>query len=189
MRYRAAMSPRHVVSTALAFAVSVSLAACGGSVADDGTSSGDDELRAAAPSPFALQYVGAYAPDPGSTTAVARVVLERDGHYTMVFAGRRPEHGSWHASRTAKALALGMVLVTRGQLTSMRIDTYDGHATLVRNGETTALHATETVGPNETLCDDSGGSWADDDADPATGLFCLCATGRFYVPSEGGCVP
>ena len=176
-----------VLVAALSSIASLSCASSDPSSED--TSASDDELTASPPSPFALQFVGAYRPDPGSTSPIARVTLERDGHYTIVFSPSRREHGSWHASKTRTTLPLTFRLVTRGHFTSMQIDAYDQKATVERDGVTTHLHATSTVGPNETICDDSGGSWADDDADPATGLYCVCNAGTSYIPSAGGCVP
>lgn len=40
---------------------------------------------------------------------------------------------------------------------------------------------------SESLCDDTHGSWTDDDASPE-GTFCVCGTGRVWI-AESGCSP
>jgi hypothetical protein len=55
-----------------------------------------------------------------------------------------------------------------------------------RGGKTEVLTSTFAAG-GESVCDDSGGHWTDDDADPATGLFCLCDAPSQFIPSLGGC--
>jgi hypothetical protein len=69
------------------------------------------------------------------------------------------------------------------------VTAYDEALHVVRGGLSSTLRATCAVGPDEALCDATHGAWTDDDVDPATGLYCLCAPPTVYVPSEGGCVP
>jgi hypothetical protein len=42
--------------------------------------------------------------------------------------------------------------------------------------------------PDESLCDGTGGSWRDDDANPQTGLYCDCSAGTYWNAAGGGCV-
>jgi hypothetical protein len=84
--------------------------------------------------------------------------------------------------RLTFASGVGVFSGTIGDLTS-------GRMTVVIDGAAEELQATSVVGPNEALCDASGGAWTDDDPDPQTGLYCLCPSPRVYVPSAGGCVP
>jgi hypothetical protein len=54
------------------------------------------------------------------------------------------------------------------------------------HGVKATLDATFPAG-GEDMCDDSGGSWTDDDPDPATGLYCVCEAPKSFIPSLGGC--
>jgi hypothetical protein len=80
-------------------------------------------------------------------------------------------------------------LVTTGLAWTASIEGYSSKIQLTRSGHVTHATASGNVGPNESVCDASGGSWTDDDADAATGLYCVCPTGTAYIPSAGGCVP
>jgi hypothetical protein len=140
------------------------------------------------PDRFALQYAGAYAPDdPRAETAL--VDLLPDGTFQSI--GRTPGTGGrgvWTARPADRTLPLDLRLVTASRESHLVITTYDGHALATGRSRPIALHAVGIVGPDEQVCGDTGGRWADDDVDPSTGLYCTCATGQAYVPSFGGCV-
>jgi hypothetical protein len=150
----------------------------------------EETLSSATPIPYALQFSATYVVDAAATGDVASVDLARDGRYTIVFKNHTTprEHGSWHGAPVPQQFPYTIRLATRGRVSPFKIAAYDGAATVTRNGISTMLHATARVGPSEELCDASGGSWTDDDVDRSTGLYCVCPSGRVYLPSHGGCV-
>jgi hypothetical protein len=141
------------------------LVACGGM--DPGAPEVDD--LSAPPSPFVLQFSGTYDGPAG------QLALGRDGSYKL--DGKR---GRFRASRSRKSLPLTLTLGHR----TATIEAYDG--TLHLDG--TALQLERPTASDEDLCDATQGQWTDDDADPATGLYCICRGGDF-IPASGGCVP
>ena len=140
------------------------LAACGG--VDPGAA-GDDDVSAA-PSPFVLQFTGRYD---GSST----LVLMRDG--TFLLDGER---GRFRSPPSRRSLPITLSLGKRKAV----IAAYDGR---LRLGTETLRLARPTTS-DEELCDATAGQWTDDDADPATGLYCVCPAGAHFIPSSGGCV-
>ena len=172
-------------------ASSAFLAACASAPADR-TERGAS-LAPEPPDPFALQYAGSYVPDaldPKRARGAPPVQIDLlpSGAFRLSWRGRLCEEGLWATGRNAHTLPLEVRLAGESGMALFTIGTYDGSARLVFGGAVLALHALCTVGPNESVCDASGGAWTDDDADAATGLYCLCAHDEAYVPSRGGCV-
>jgi hypothetical protein len=119
--------------------------------------------------------------------AVRALTLDR-GRFIAEVAGRRsPERGLALASR-AISLPFTFHLFAAGERWRATVEAYDRVLHVERNGASFALVADGIVGPDETLCDATGGRWTDDDPDPTTGLYCVCSGGRSYIPSAGGCV-
>jgi hypothetical protein len=141
--------------------------------------------------PFALQFVGTYR-DAAATAAPAGTVtaldLRRDGTFSATVAGSAaPETGTFAA---AAVTALPLILIftaSSGATWSAEVTDYDGNLQVTDAGRTSTFAADGTVGPSETLCDATGGSWRDTDADEATGLYCVCPAPKLYLPSAGGC--
>jgi hypothetical protein len=160
------------------------LAACSGSASPDGVSASEEELRARAPIPYVLQYVGGYE----GHGEVESLFLKRNGTFSAIVRGAR-ETGVFVGPRHPKE-PLVVSLVTHGD--SMRVTLRaDWQATryeadVDHDGAKTTLDATFPAG-GESMCDDSGGSWTDDDPDPATGLYCVCEAPESFIPSLGGC--
>jgi hypothetical protein len=69
------------------------------------------------------------------------------------------------------------------------IDAYDGKLRVDRDGSETALQLARPATSDEELCDSTRGQWTDDDPDPQSGLYCICATPASFIPASGGCVP
>ncbi len=162
---------------------------------DGDTSTTADELKSRAPLPFVLQFVGTYEDASASAGSVRKLTLTRTGRYTAWIAGQsRIEHGVFFGQShyTADPSINTIKMVTAGLAWTATIEGYTSKLLVTRSGNATHLTATTTVGPNESLCDASGGAWADDDADPTTGLYCACPVNltppEAYIPSAGGCV-
>ena len=152
-------------------------------VADDGSAS----AGATAPTPFALQFVGAYEALGVPAGALRWLALQRDGSYEALAQGSSSvEAGAFVA---APALALPLTLTSGQGAWTASITAYDGALYIQRAGVTSTLLAVSPVGPSEALCDATEGEWTDDDADPSTGLYCVCPAPSAYIPSVGGCVP
>ena len=160
--------------------------------ADEGDSTATaDELRSRLPIPYILQFVGTYVNAGATSGQVKSLTLARTGRYTASIAGStKVERGSFfsvsHLSGKPSDNTLHMV--TTGLGWTATIEGYTSKLQLARTGDVTHVTATGFVGPNESICDDSQGSWTDDDADAATGLYCVCPAGKAYIPSAGGCV-
>jgi hypothetical protein len=135
---------------------------------------------------FTLQFVGKYAAASGSAGSLSSVQIRRDGSYTAVFASGTIERGTIDVDPTNKQLPLTFTFSGNGHPWTGSVQNYSDQSMHVGSQ---ALQATTLVGPSETLCDQSGGAWTDDETDPTTGLFCVCGSGTFYIPSLGGCVP
>ncbi len=172
--------PRHTSLVALLAAVT---AAC--------SSAGPGQSRVAqvtaAPAPFVLQFVGTYADPSAPSGAVAEVDLGRDGSYRATFNGNSAtETGTFHAE--SGSLPVTLSFEGTGAPWTGTIQAYDGVIHAAYGATTSTLRASAAVGPNEALCDATGGAWADDEADPTTGLYCVCPAPQEYIPSAGGCV-
>jgi hypothetical protein len=139
-------------------------------------------------SPFALQFAGTYRNPSTSFGAIESLTFDRDGRYFAKLAGR------WWLERgivrvgPEKTLPLTFQLFDGHQRWTATVRDYDHLLYLERDGSDAILAADGIVGPDETVCDESGGMWTDDDVDPGTGLYCLCPAGEVYLPSGGGCV-
>lgn len=163
---------------------------CGGNADGDAAVGSTDEAASArAPIPFVLQYVGEY----DGEGRVESLVLDRHGKFSLRMDGR-VRHGSFYGpSRVPSPLAPpSLVLVTTGERIAAQVDAdaaWKAHGTIdvTIDGVTERLTATWGAG-GEATCDATGGTWTDDDADPATGLYCVCGAGKSFIPSFGGCV-
>jgi hypothetical protein len=113
--------------------------------------------------------------------------VDRDGSYEALTDGSSSlERGAFVA---APAVALPLTFTFGGGAWTASIAAYDDELHVQRAGVASILYAVSPVGPNEALCDASEGAWTDDDADPSTGLYCVCPSSTAYIPSAGGCVP
>jgi hypothetical protein len=141
--------------------------------------------------PFALQFAGVYDAPAAPPAAPSWVELARDGTYVARAQGSSvQESGTFGASATVVLpLTFQMTPDVGSAVWTATITDYDGQLHVSAAAGVSILAAVCTVGPNEALCDATAGSWTDDDADPTTGLYCLCPPGTVYLPSEGGCVP
>jgi hypothetical protein len=162
------------------------VAACGGN-SNEAASASEDDLTAMAPPPYVLQYVGRY--ERSADGDVDSVVLKRDGTFTATVA-TMAKHGVFVGPREPKD-PLVVSLVMHGDYVrgTVRANWEEmGYEIDVEHyGAKTTLHSTFPAG-GEDMCDDSGGSWTDDDPDPATGLYCACPQSQAFIPSLGGCV-
>ena len=179
-----------LVSVGVALAIAVT--GCTHHVDESSTSNAAEELRARAPSPFVTQFVGSYS-NLGNGE-LANVELLRNGRYRATYADSHVERGVYAGASTSSngvpTLPLTISLRTNGHSWTLSISSYPLSTTPVAasiDGEQDALTPDDTVGPNESLCDGSGGTWSDDEVD-ANGLFCKCPARTAYVPSQGGCV-
>jgi hypothetical protein len=137
-----------------------------------------DSSRAHPPAPFAMQFSGTYL---GAGDSAARLELHTDGSYLVERAGEE-SHGYYSASRVT---SLPLALTLKGRLGGVaQITAFDG--LLLFDGETLSLRRPSAS--DEELCDATGGHWTDDDPDPKSGLYCICADGKSFVPSAGGCL-
>ena len=190
-------SPSTVASLLLSCLALAGLSGCAASTASP--SAGDDgdpgvtaeELSSRTPVPYVLQFVGTYENAAAPTGSVKSLTLTRTGRYTATIAGKtKAERGAFFgvAHFSGKLADNTLRMVTTGLAWTATIDGYTGKLQLARSGNTTTVTAHGVVGPNESVCDASGGSWTDDDADAATGLYCVCGAGKSYIPSSGGCI-
>jgi hypothetical protein len=166
--------------------LSLSLPLACGSLTD--STQTDSSIEALRPlTPFATQFVGTYrdpTPPPG---ALRELTLERDGRFAADVGDPGPTRGVALVSRRT-ALPLTFYLWSGREMWPATVRAYDRSLEIERNGRPATLRADGIVGPDETLCDASGGTWTDDDPDPRTGLYCVCPLRETYVPTEGGCV-
>lgn len=168
---------------AFALALAASLPAC--SAAPESTSSTDDALSSKKPIPYVLQYAGDYE---GSGGHVDYLLLKRDGHWTGSIDGRT-KSGVYFGPNAPSSAPPKIAFVTQGLEFTADVGPWAPYQTLVVHyaGHIETLTAPWPNG-SENICDASAGTWTDDDADPATGLFCICPTHKSYIPSLGGCV-
>jgi hypothetical protein len=181
--------------------------ACGGS-SDPGAGDESDIKKGGLP-PIALQYVGDYDWVPNTSGGdVQWLSIHRDGTYalhwamdeqgddelgkiTKVDVAGTQENGTTgpgypivlHLTQSHPGIPPDPKTVTIGDCCSNKVT-----LGLSVEKKDLALAPTKSVGPNESACDATHGSWTDDDADPKTGLYCLCPHGTVYIPSAGGCV-
>lgn len=156
--------------------------ACGAATdcGEDGTDcavAGLDSSRARPPAPFALQFTGIYL----GTGSLARLELRADGSYLVERAGEEA-HGYYSATRVT---SLPLALTLKGRLGGVaQITAFDD--LLLFDGEMLSLRRPSAS--DEELCDATAGHWTDDDPDPKSGLYCICAEGKSFIPSAGGCI-
>lgn len=155
------------------------VSACGAASSDV---EADDAALAAPPTPFALQFVGTYQGAP----PLVRLSLRRDGSF-LALTDSGAEQGRVFSSPSSRALPLELRFRGKGRWTAV-IEAYDGRLRVSRGADEQVLQLIRPQVSDEELCDSTGGSWTDDDADPATGLYCLCAAGSSFIPAEGGCL-
>lgn len=174
---------------ALSAASSIIMGCAGHVDGDAATASTDEASSARKPIPFVLQYVGEYV----GSGHVESLVLTRTGKFTVRIDGH-VHHGSFYGPSHVPGTIVppSLVFVTTGERWSGQIDAdaaWKAHDTIDVSvgGVTERLTATWSSG-NESMCDETGGSWSDDDVAPATGLYCACPTGKSFIPSLGGCV-
>jgi len=153
------------------------VSACGAASSDV---EADEAALAAPPAPFALQFTGTYQ------DALLRLTLRRDGSFLAV-TDSGAEHGRFYSSPASRTLPLELRFRGKGRWTAV-IEAYDGRLRVLRGADEQVLQLLRPQTSDEELCDRTGGRWTDDDADPATGLYCVCAAGSSFVPAEGGCV-
>jgi hypothetical protein len=158
------------------------------------TSSGTGSLPPASPpGPFLLQYVGEYDAPSGGT--FNRVVLHADGTLEATTAGETVEGifaGSGRpgdASATAQTQDGRNFTISFQSTTATDVPAQVQAAIAFANGSASAQTLLGLwVAGSESTCDATGGTWRDDDPDPKTGLYCICAASDIFVPSRGGCV-
>ena len=167
------------------------LGACGcgspSNVDESSTNAAAEDVSTAAhpPIPYVLQYVGEY--DGDGNGQFDRIEIRRDGTFIASVKGTR-ETGRYEGPRAPQD-PLKIAFILRGDSFAGTIySTWNDHQKL----DMTRAHLTETLtspwsAGGEDVCDDSGGTWTDDDPDPATGLYCVCPTPKVYIPSMGGC--
>lgn len=139
------------------------------------------EMASAAPSPFTLQFTGRYE-------GAEVIELKRDGSYVAI-TGSGCEQGRFTSVPTQRTLPLEIRLRAHGRAWKAVVDAYDGKLRLLRGTPPPTLQLSRPPRSDEQLCDETHGKWTDDDADPATGLYCVCPSGTSFIPGKGGCVP
>jgi hypothetical protein len=154
------------------------------------TASSEEDLTVASgtthpPTAFLLQYIGTYHSDrEGEFDALD---LRRDGSFIATVDGQRKTGRYEGPSRPTKPLKIAFILhgdsftgTITGDWNTVQ------HLTIGRGATEEVLTSSWRAGA-EDLCDDSGGTWLDDDPDPETGLYCRCPSTKEYIPSAGGC--
>ena len=185
------MDRRSVLARLMLLAASgLAVAGCVASTESSGAADGDSsvtseerlglaessfvELGSRTPLPYILQFVGTYENAAASNGQVKKLTLLRNGHYSASIVGKQKiEHGAFFAvSQLAHDPSDNALrFVTAGLAWTGTIEGYSSKLELTRAGSVTHVTAKGSVGPNESLCDASHGSWTDDDVDPSTGLY------------------
>jgi hypothetical protein len=184
------MRLRRLVCSSL-FLLGFAIAGCGGAPSDDAAQvdGTDEELKAKAPIPYVLQWVGKY--DGDGAGDVDWVVMRKTGTFAAKIGGVT-KTGRFVGPSKPGQWPLVVVFITNGDSFKGTISQWSnasGNAVMkiAHHGVTETATAPWKSG-GESMCDDTNGSWADDDADPATGLFCVCNAPEKWIPSQGGCV-
>ena len=148
------------------------------------SSSSSSSPAAEVPAPFVLAWINDYR----GSDVVSELDLHRDGTYAAVVDGA-PEKGVFLGPRTGPfeaPLPLHLVSST-GAAFDASLTLWSGaNAIVTRDGATSTLTATLPT-DGEDACDSGGGHYLDDDAN-GDGIYCECAAGLSWIPSEGGCV-
>jgi hypothetical protein len=169
------------------FSFVIPLSSCG-SPADPAETAATSDALSVGESPFALQFAGTYRNPSPHFGSLESLTFDRSGSYSAQIAGHwLPERGVVRVG-PGTTLPLTFHLFGGHEQWSATVQDYDRVLHVERNGASAALPADGVVGPDETLCDESGGMWTDDDVDPRTGLYCVCPPGEVYFPSGGGCL-
>jgi len=169
------------------FSFIIPLTSCG-AAADPVEATSTSDLLPVAHSPFSLQFAGTYRNPTASFGSIESLTLDRDGRYLAKLAGHWLPEGGVARVGSGTTLPLTFHLFGGHERWTATVRDYDRVLFVERNGASSALAADGIVGPDETLCDESGGMWTDDDVDPRTGLYCVCPPGEVYLPSGGGCL-
>jgi hypothetical protein len=183
---------RAPVVTLVSFvACAASLLGCGAPspLPIDEASATEEELSARRPIPYVLQYVGEYRGD--GAGRIDWIALRRTGTFAASVDGAVLTGKLFGPSKPATPLTLTLAGGGR-KLTAVVREGYDTQPAHPRldvaiDGRVETVTARWPSG-NESMCDDGVGTWTDDDADPATGLFCVCPAKQTFIPSKGGCV-
>ena len=162
-------------------------AACSGT--DTGTSTDEEALKAKAPIPYVLQWVGEY--DGDGTGDVDWVVLRRTGTFVASVNGSI-ETGRFVGPSKPGQWPLKIAFITHGDYFTGQIGQWsDANGNAVMTVDHYGTKQTVTApwqSGGETMCDDTNGAWGDDETDPQTGLYCTCPAPQKWIPSAGGCV-
>lgn len=179
-----------IVHGAVALVAFSTLIACSQHVESESTgkTTRQADVSIEKPIPLVLQFVGSYSSDGSDPGGLSSVELRRDGTYSASFDDGSREDGAFNANRTVSWPINVRLTSWDGHQWRAQITGYDQKLVVAIDGDSGSLTADATVGPDEAICDQSGGTWSDDDADPKTGLYCVCPDGSSYIPSQGGCV-
>ena len=151
-----------------------------------GCSASPGQTPAAPPAPFLVQFADTYDVRAPSKTGIETLTLDPHGTYEATLAHGVTESGTY-ASTDGPTLPVTAELTDGAKTWSFQITTAEGDMTITREGLKDTARPQHTVGPNESLCDATGGTWRDDDS-KGDGLYCACPARTRYVPSRGGCV-
>ena len=168
----------------LAVVVMGSVVGCGPGTQDV---SGPADQAKLSRSALALEFADTYDVAGPPASGLVSVALAPSGTYVATLADGTDEQGTW-TSPVGAQLPVTLYLKSATSLWTAEVLALDGALTIDRNGESLVAKSEHTVGPNESLCDGTGGAWTDDDVDAKTGLNCVCQDGQAYVPSHGGCI-
>ena len=177
---------------ALVVLFSAPVAACSPEASDVSGETARQESDALTKRPIAFvrQFVGTYYPN-DLQADVQALELRATGRYKVTFLDGSIETGSLRGP-TKPTTPLKIVFLTSGLMFTGVVANGYGTSpttlTIKRDGSDTVLVLDRPAVADESLCDDSGGSWTDDEADPSTGLYCVCPSPKSFIPSEGGCV-
>lgn len=167
-----------------------SLFACGPGADEPSTvqgSSAAENRTTLSRSALALEFADTYDVAGAPPKGVQTLTLAPEGTYVATLGDGTREQGTW-TSAVGSQLPVTIYLKSGENLSTAQVRALDGTLTISRDGQSMVAKSEHTVGPSESLCDGTGGSWTDDDVDPETGLNCVCKTGMAYVPSHGGCI-
>jgi hypothetical protein len=138
-----------------------------------------------------MQYVGEY--DGVGAGSFTQLTLHVDGTFDASVAGQTTT-GTFLANGVATAAEVPVRLVAAG---TSSVATFHAapqsagpsrYEVDVEGGLGAATLTAPWVASDESECRATGGTWSDDDPDPATGLYCGCPSADLYLPSRGGCV-
>ena len=164
------------------FAVSALALGCGASPDEAAGDSSEEALSSRAPSPYTLQAAGIYESSDARAGALTSIDLHPDGTYAAIWNSGFRQSGRYTAA-ASRVNPLPLTMRSGSHSWTAHVDVVTGALT----SGTAALQVRGGV-MSEAACDDTAGSWTDDDADAATGLYCLCPAPKVLIWSAGGCV-